>query len=147
MVSTIRGNDNFDSASAGSTTFGGVGSYAWCFSTTASTTGIASNTSFAGSGLRYNGYTTSNPYNGNPYSYGNTAPAAPSGTWRSMGHSSDNRYNHYNATLFVRISQMSISIIQVRNAASLDPDNLRMNVEINHPNYGWIPYTVDPSRS
>jgi len=40
---------------------------------------------------------------------------------------------------------MSISIIQVRNAASLDPDNLRMNVEINHPNYGWIPYTVDPS--
>jgi hypothetical protein len=40
---------------------------------------------------------------------------------------------------------MSITIMQVRNAVSLDPENLRMNVEINHPNYGWIPYTVDPS--
>ena len=40
---------------------------------------------------------------------------------------------------------MSITITQVRNAASLQSDNLRMNVEINHPNYGWIPYTVDPS--
>ena len=40
---------------------------------------------------------------------------------------------------------MSITITQVRNAASLQADNLRMDVEINHPNYGWIPYTVDPS--
>ena len=40
---------------------------------------------------------------------------------------------------------MSITITQVRNAASLQSDNLRMDVEINHPNYGWIPYTVDPS--
>lgn len=40
---------------------------------------------------------------------------------------------------------MAIKIIEVRNAVSLQSDNLRMNVEINHPNYGWIPYTVDPS--
>lgn len=40
---------------------------------------------------------------------------------------------------------MSITITKFRNAASLQADNLRMNVEINHPNYGWIPYTVDPS--
>ena len=40
---------------------------------------------------------------------------------------------------------MSIAITQVRNAASLQSDNLRMYVEINHPDYGWIPYTVDPS--
>lgn len=40
---------------------------------------------------------------------------------------------------------MSITITQVRNAASLQADNLRMDVEINHPNYGWIPYTVDPA--
>jgi len=40
---------------------------------------------------------------------------------------------------------MSITITQVRNAASLQSDNLRMNVEINHPDYGWIPYTVDPA--
>jgi len=39
---------------------------------------------------------------------------------------------------------MRLTITEVRNAASLQTDNLRMNVEINHPNYGWIPYTVDP---
>ena len=43
---------------------------------------------------------------------------------------------------------MSITTItEVRNAASLQSDNLRMNVEINHPDYGWIPYTVDPADS
>jgi hypothetical protein len=40
---------------------------------------------------------------------------------------------------------MSITITEVRNAASLQSDNLRMNVEINHPTYGWIPYTIDPA--
>ena len=40
---------------------------------------------------------------------------------------------------------MSVTITQVRNAASLQADNLRMDVEINHPKYGWIPYTLDPS--
>ena len=40
---------------------------------------------------------------------------------------------------------MSITITEVRNAASLQSDNLRMDVEISHPDYGWIPYTVDPA--
>ena len=40
---------------------------------------------------------------------------------------------------------MTITITEVRNAKSLQSDNLRMDVEINHPDYGWIPYTVDPS--
>ena len=40
---------------------------------------------------------------------------------------------------------MSITITEVRNAASLQSDNLRMDVELNHPKYGWIPYTVDPA--
>jgi len=40
---------------------------------------------------------------------------------------------------------MSITITQVRNAASLQADNQRLDVEINHPEFGWIPYTVDPS--
>ena len=40
---------------------------------------------------------------------------------------------------------MTITITQVRNAASLQSDNLRMDVEINHPDYGWIPYTLDPA--
>ena len=38
---------------------------------------------------------------------------------------------------------MSITITEVRNAASLQSDNLRMDVEINHPEHSWIPYTVD----
>ena len=40
---------------------------------------------------------------------------------------------------------MSITVTEVRNAKSLQSDNFRMDVEINHPDYGWIPYTVDPS--
>lgn len=40
---------------------------------------------------------------------------------------------------------MSIIITEVRNAVSLQSDNLRMDVEINHPQYGWIPYTLDPA--
>ena len=40
---------------------------------------------------------------------------------------------------------MNILITEVRNAASLQSDNLRMDVEINHPQHGWIPYTVDPA--
>jgi len=40
---------------------------------------------------------------------------------------------------------MSITITEVRNAASLQSDNLRMDVEINHPEFGWIPYTLDPA--
>lgn len=38
-----------------------------------------------------------------------------------------------------------VTITEVRNAASLQDDNLRMEVEINHPDHGWIPYTLDPS--
>jgi len=37
----------------------------------------------------------------------------------------------------------NITITEVRNAVSLQSDNLRMDVEINHPDYGWIPYTLD----
>ena len=40
---------------------------------------------------------------------------------------------------------MNITITEVRNAASLQSDNLRMDVEINHPKFGWIPYTLDPA--
>jgi len=40
---------------------------------------------------------------------------------------------------------MSIAITEVRNAQSLQSDNLRMDVEINHPTHGWIPYTLDPA--
>lgn len=41
---------------------------------------------------------------------------------------------------------MSTFIInEVRNAQSLNADNTRFDVEIKHPSYGWIPYTLDPA--
>lgn len=40
---------------------------------------------------------------------------------------------------------VSVAITEYRNAASLSSDNARMDVEINHPDFGWIPYTIDPS--
>ena len=40
---------------------------------------------------------------------------------------------------------MSIIITQVRNAQSANPANTFMSVEINHPDYGWIPYGVNPT--
>tara|TARA_R110000744_G_scaffold2814_2_gene11190 strand:+ start:6102 stop:6512 length:411 start_codon:yes stop_codon:yes gene_type:complete len=40
---------------------------------------------------------------------------------------------------------MAISITKVRNAVSLQHDNLRLDVEIDHPKYGWIPYALDPT--
>jgi len=39
---------------------------------------------------------------------------------------------------------MSILIQEVRNAVSLNVENTRFDVEINHPELGWIPYTLDP---
>jgi hypothetical protein len=40
---------------------------------------------------------------------------------------------------------MSIEITQYRNAVSLKEDNSLMDVEINHPDHGWIPYTISAS--
>ena len=37
-----------------------------------------------------------------------------------------------------------IIINKVRNAVSLNEDNTRFDVEINHPKYGWIPYSLTP---
>lgn len=35
-------------------------------------------------------------------------------------------------------------ITQVRNAQSLNAENTLFNVEINHPEFSWIPYTLSP---
>lgn len=40
---------------------------------------------------------------------------------------------------------MRNTITEVRNAVSLQSDNLRFDVEINHQEHGWIPYTLDPA--
>ncbi len=39
---------------------------------------------------------------------------------------------------------MSITITEVRNAQSLNTENTMFDVEINHPEFGWIPYTLNP---
>jgi len=40
---------------------------------------------------------------------------------------------------------MSIPITEMRNAKSITADNTFMDVEINHPQYGWIPYSLNPN--
>ena len=37
---------------------------------------------------------------------------------------------------------MSITITEVRNARSMNAANTNIDVEINHPKYGWIPYLL-----
>ena len=37
-----------------------------------------------------------------------------------------------------------VTITEVRNAQSLNADNTAFDVEINHPEYSWITYTLDP---
>ena len=38
----------------------------------------------------------------------------------------------------------TVTITEVRNAQSLNAENTWFDVEINHPEHGWIPYTLDP---
>lgn len=40
---------------------------------------------------------------------------------------------------------MSIPITEYRNAKVINEDGSRIDVEINHPALGWIPYTLDTS--
>jgi hypothetical protein len=37
---------------------------------------------------------------------------------------------------------MSITITEVRNAQAMNASNTSIKVEINHPEYGWIPYLL-----
>ena len=98
MASTIRGGDNFDSGTVGSTTLGDVGTYAWLGRNT--TGAIDEGSTYAGSGLKYAGTGSTNAYNDNTAAtvYG----SAPSGTWRAMGDAFPT--TRVCTTLFVRIS-------------------------------------------
>ena len=108
MASVIRGNDNFDSASFGSSTFGAVGTYVFGFmfadDLTQGNTYSGSNIKPAGFGY-YSSSLSDDTYN---TSMGfNKGGSALSGTWRAMGRS--NAYSGANntyqrASLFVRIS-------------------------------------------
>lgn len=37
-----------------------------------------------------------------------------------------------------------VQITEVRNARSMNLENTHFDVEINHPDYGWIPYMLTP---
>jgi len=37
---------------------------------------------------------------------------------------------------------MAITITEIRNAVSRNDDDTEFDLEINHPEYGWIPYTL-----
>ena len=37
---------------------------------------------------------------------------------------------------------MSIEITEVRNAKAMNAENTQFDLEINHPDYGWIPYLL-----
>jgi len=37
---------------------------------------------------------------------------------------------------------VSINITEIRNAVSTNDDNTEFELEINHPEYGWIPYAL-----
>lgn len=38
-----------------------------------------------------------------------------------------------------------VTITEIRNAKSTNAENTIIDVEINHPVHGWIPYTINPS--
>jgi hypothetical protein len=38
----------------------------------------------------------------------------------------------------------TVTITEVRNAQSLNAENTAFDVEINHPEHSWIPYTLSP---
>tara|TARA_B110000908_G_C10041350_1_gene351975 strand:- start:296 stop:709 length:414 start_codon:yes stop_codon:yes gene_type:complete len=38
----------------------------------------------------------------------------------------------------------TVTITEVRNAQSLNSENTAFDVEINHPEHGWIPYALNP---
>tara|TARA_R110002074_G_scaffold401329_1_gene599168 strand:+ start:923 stop:1327 length:405 start_codon:yes stop_codon:yes gene_type:complete len=39
---------------------------------------------------------------------------------------------------------MTINITEVRNVKSINKENTHLDLEINHPQYGWIPYSLSP---
>ena len=103
MVSTIRGSDNFDSGSVGSTTTGAVGTYA--FLRTNINVSITPASSYEGSTLRYAGASTGQSNTSTTVLTG-TNPTSPtlSGTWRAMSGHTVRSSAYYSLGLFIRIS-------------------------------------------
>jgi hypothetical protein len=102
MASVIRGNDNFDSGTVGSTTFDAVGTYCLAHSTAYGS--HVGGTTYSGSALR-----TANAYEGGGGSSG-SSNASLTGTWRLMGNigyingGNTNSNSNSSTSVFVRIS-------------------------------------------
>ena len=105
MASVIRGDDKFDSATGGSTTYGAVGTYLWASRFVGP---ISENSTVSGSSIEPGGFVASNYTNMSDDSYigvnmtkgGSTL----SGTWRMMGRSVHNSGTLVRQTLYLRIS-------------------------------------------
>ena len=102
MASVIRGSDNFDSGTVGSTTVGDVGTYALLAAS--SYQARVAGTTVSGSNLKYANAYSSGSGNGNHN-------VSPSGTWRVMGntgyYSGTTTYTStqvYQTTVCLRIS-------------------------------------------
>ena len=87
MVSVIRGNDNFDSGTVGSTTSGDVGTYANVGQYSSAAHNLGDTVS--GSSLfTWEGYSSSNVSSGTSFTFGGVTKAQSfSGTWRWMSSS------------------------------------------------------------
>jgi len=84
MASTIRGTDNFDSGSVGSTTYGDVGTYATAFHQhNGSSSNFNGGSTKSGSNLRGH-YTGSQAYPFEDRTFSNIFNPSLSGTWRLM---------------------------------------------------------------
>jgi hypothetical protein len=102
MASVIRGNDNFDSGSVGSTAYGTVGTYIW---------GRPQNsTNYTPGTTASSLYNVSGTPGGSPHWTGSSwghhdAVTLVSGTWRTMTGATNGGGGSYAATgLWVRIS-------------------------------------------
>ena len=106
MSSVIRGSDNFDSGTVGSTTYGAVGTYTGAFIQSGSTSqDIAGGATYAGSALqKHSGTTGANQFSGQYDT--NISSAGLSGTWRVMAPFTTTQYgtSYYSSGFFIRIS-------------------------------------------
>ena len=103
MASVIRGDDNFDSGSAGhSTTLGDVGTYAYL----AAYGDLVAGSTYSGSSLYYAGVIHWGMAANTRQDTVNTwrSSTSPSGTWRAMGQSKNDTGGQGVGTVCVRIS-------------------------------------------
>ena len=108
MTSTIRGSDNFDSGSVGSTTAGAVGTYTsgrplnYTTYTTGTTVAGSSLAVSSGSAWYYLGNWNAASSGGSDSSFG--VGTTRSGTWRLMSYAGGNGSSMGTTGLWVRIS-------------------------------------------